>query len=67
MELALTEEHMSCVTGMDQRLRLLSHLHNRSDTFKAAVFVSDKIIILCFFFYIYSPCSLIVNAFVHHL
>lgn len=48
MELAITEEHMSCVTGMDQRLRLW--LHCQSDTFltavkfKTTVFVSIRIV-----------------------
>ena len=29
MELALTEEHMNCVTGMGQRLRIFAYNHSR--------------------------------------
>ncbi len=42
VELALTEEHMSCVTGMDQRLRLLTSFLCQSDKFKTAVIHSKS-------------------------
>lgn len=47
MELALTEEHMSCVTGMDHRLRVLAYNQNDSDNFK--LLFSCLILAMCVF------------------
>lgn len=61
VELALTEEHMSCVTGKNERLRLLANFHCRSNEFKTLLLFTVNQINLKLLF-----CVRISHTFVIH-